>query len=46
MPTVSKEAATQRAIWQQHVFAPTGSLLHGNEIWCTVDGMSVTCRRQ
>ena len=26
MPTVSKEAATQRAIWQQHVFAPTGSL--------------------
>ena len=21
-----------------------GSLLHGNEIWCTVDGMSVTCR--
>src|SRR6476646_8266106 len=26
MPTVSKEAATQRAIWQQHVFAPVGSL--------------------
>ena len=26
MPTVSKEAATQRAIWQQHVFAPIGSL--------------------
>ena len=23
-----------------------GSLLHGNEIWCSVDGMSVTCRRQ
>ncbi|HEX4671281.1 MAG TPA: hypothetical protein VH279_03380 [Solirubrobacteraceae bacterium] len=26
MPTVSKEIATQRAIWQQHVFAPVGSL--------------------
>ena len=26
MPTVSKEIATQRAIWQQHVFAPAGSL--------------------
>jgi Tannase and feruloyl esterase len=21
-----------------------GSLLHGNELWCTVDGMFVTCR--
>jgi len=26
MPTVSKEIATQQAIWQQHVFAPVGSL--------------------
>jgi hypothetical protein len=22
-----------------------GTFLHGNELWCTVDGMSVTCRR-
>jgi hypothetical protein len=26
MPTVAKEIATQQAIWQQHVFAPVGSL--------------------
>jgi hypothetical protein len=26
MPTIAKEIATQRAIWQQHVFAPVGSL--------------------
>ena len=26
MPTLAKEIATQRAIWQQHVFAPVGSL--------------------
>jgi hypothetical protein len=26
MPTLSKEIATQKAIWQQHVFAPVGSL--------------------
>ena len=23
-----------------------GKLLHGNETWCTVDGMSVSCREQ
>ena len=22
-----------------------GTFLHGNELWCTVDGMSVACRR-
>ena len=26
MPTLQKELQTQRAIWQQHVFAPVGSL--------------------
>jgi hypothetical protein len=26
MPTLQKELQTQRAIWQQHVFAPAGSL--------------------
>jgi hypothetical protein len=26
MPTLKKEVQTQRAIWQQHVFAPVGSL--------------------
>jgi hypothetical protein len=26
MPTISKEIAAQKAIWQQHVFAPAGSL--------------------
>src|SRR5246127_4599239 len=26
MPTLAKEIAMQRAIWQQHVFAPVGSL--------------------